>query len=77
MTGLSNGNVRCLKTCTREAPSINAASNGSLGKAAKPAKNNRYIKGVHCQISIIVRAQKAYSSEENQLGLMLNKISKT
>ena len=45
------GRVNLQKRCQTEAPSIMAASKGSMGKAERPARQIRATMGVHCHVS--------------------------
>src|SRR5215208_5999311 len=56
IVGRSSGSVISQSICALLAPSITAASYGSCGKAARPARQISMISGVHCQVSTITSA---------------------
>ena len=56
MVGRKSGRVINQSIWALLAPSIIAASYGSPGRAARPARVISMISGVHCQVSTITRA---------------------
>ena len=60
------GSVSLQNRCQTLAPSISAASKGSIGKAERPAKQIRATMGVHCQVSTRTRAGMTRLISESQ-----------
>ena len=67
MSGRSSGSWMCRRICQREAPSIVAASMGAAGMAESPASMMSMMKGVHSQMSMIIRAPMAVMAPEKTL----------
>jgi len=55
MYGHTSGIVTYPDCCSREAPSIRAASYGSVGSTARPPSTISITNGVHCHVSTIAR----------------------
>ena len=51
MAGRRSGSVMCQKAWSAVAPSMRAASYGSWGRLARPARAISMMRGVHCQMS--------------------------
>ena len=51
MCGQTSGTVRWRNVSHAEAPSMRAASNGSVGRLASPPSTISITSGVHCQVS--------------------------
>ena len=67
ISGTSMGSSIWRRICQRDAPSSVAASIGALGTAESPASMINMIKGVHSQMSMIIKAPNAVTGPEKTL----------
>ncbi|GAG74887.1 unnamed protein product [marine sediment metagenome] len=74
ITGFIIGKSTSTNFCQEEAPSISAASRGSVGRLWRPANKTRYTNGVHPQMSVIITAGKAVFPDASHI-LRVNPIT--
>jgi hypothetical protein len=67
--GLMSGRTMCTNICQELAPSMSAASKGSIGSDRRPARMMSAMKGVHCHTSTAITAHRATLALPSQLTM--------